>query len=212
MKPFSIFVVLLAALLGLLALTEAAPSLVLSQETSLEERAATKHAEEVMKDLVLKVKDVSKKYKAIDKTTIKDVKNFSYEMKGLMLGAITDCTGKNSTCDILDVNKLTEYVVDLIKLINNTLIELVKKSGLCKTPYIAYGLCASTDVEVVGLEPLLKLTLQLLSLDMLSVLLKLITSLLALGGGSELLDLLKLNGNLGDLLDVSKLLNGLLPS
>ncbi|KAF8537471.1 hypothetical protein BDD12DRAFT_887587 [Trichophaea hybrida] len=194
MKLFSIFIVLLAALLGLLALTEAAPAPVLSQETSLEERAATKHAEEVMKDLVLKVEGVSKKYKAIDKTTIKDIKNFSYEIKCLMLGAITDCTGKNSTCDILDVKKLTKYVVELINLIDITLIYLVKKSGL------------------FVLEPLLKFTLQFLSLDLVSALLKLITCLLALGGGPELLDLLKLNNILGGFLDTSNLLNGLFPS
>lgn len=77
---------------------------------------------------------------------------------------------------------------------------------------VLYEICISTDIEVVGLDILLKFTIKLLFGELFAALMQLITSLLTLSGGSGLLDLLTplLSGDLGNLLNLFGLLDKIL--
>jgi len=81
----------------------------------------------------------------------------------------------------------------------------------CVRP-VLYEICISTDMEVVGLDILLKFTIKLLFGELFAALMKLITSLLTLSGGSGLLGLLTplLSGDLGNLLNLFGLLDKIL--
>ncbi|KAA8911856.1 hypothetical protein FN846DRAFT_934365 [Sphaerosporella brunnea] len=165
MKLYSLFLTTFIAFLALLALSDATPH----KSHSLEERAGSgsANAETFLLELLVKIQGIDAKWNGSAEVTLGDLSVYSKEISNEIGKFMGKC--QNNQCEILDINNIVKILLQILSDCNFTLALLLQK---------------------IGLDGLLMSIWKILCSGLIASLLKLITFLLGLQGGGDLLGLL----------------------